>query len=227
MARSKSSKAWLRRHVSDPYVRRAKARGYRSRAIFKLVEISERDRLLHPGAVVIDLGAAPGGWSQALVEQVGPHGRVVAVDLLEMAPIPGVTVIRGDFRDETARLRIKTVLGGSRADLVVSDMAPNLSGVSATDQARSIHLCELALEFAAAHLKPEGAFLVKVFQGAGYEDYLAAMRRAFVQVVSRKPGASRNSSSEMYLLGKKLRNSGREPGSRIQNPPRGGDFGEF
>ena len=213
MARSKSSKAWLRRHVGDPYVHKAKARGYRSRAIFKLIEISERDRLLHPGAVVIDLGAAPGGWSQSLVEQVGPRGRVVAVDLLEMAPISGATLIRGDFRDEAVRLRVRNILGGSLADLVVSDMAPNLSGVSATDQARSIHLCELALEFAAAHLKPGGAFLVKVFQGAGYEDYLAAMRRTFVRVVSRKPEASRSSSSEIYLLGKKIRNRSQESGS--------------
>ncbi|HEX9193765.1 MAG TPA: RlmE family RNA methyltransferase [Burkholderiales bacterium] len=205
MARSKSSKAWLRRHVNDPYVHRAKAHGYRSRAAYKLMEIAERDGLARPGDAVVDLGAAPGGWAQALAERVGRSGRVVAVDLLEVAPIPGVVVIRGDFRDEAVLKRVEAALRGRGLDLVVSDMAPNLSGVSATDQARSIALCELALEFARAHLKPDGAFLVKVFQGAGYPEFLAAMRGAFVEVASRKPGASRAGSSEMYLLGERLK----------------------
>ena len=205
MARSKSSKAWLRRHVNDPYVHRAKAHGYRSRAAYKLMEIAERDGLARPGDAVVDLGAAPGGWAQALAERVGRSGRVVAVDLLEVAPIPGVVVIRGDFRDEAVLKRVEAALRGRGPDLVVSDMAPNLSGVSATDQARSIALCELALEFARAHLKPDGAFLVKVFQGAGYPEFLAAMRGAFVEVASRKPGASRAGSSEMYLLGERLK----------------------
>jgi len=202
MARSKSSKAWLKRHVNDPYVHRAKAHGYRSRAAYKLIEIAKRDRLLSPGAAVVDLGAAPGGWAQALA---GRAGRVIAVDLLEIAPIPGVTIVRGDFGDEAVLKRIEAVLDGRKLDLVVSDMAPNLSGVSATDQARSIRLCELALEFARSHLKPQGAFLVKVFQGSGYPEFLAAMREAFVEVASRKPGASRSGSSEMYLLGKRLK----------------------
>src|SRR2546425_4964678 len=172
MARSKSSKAWLKRHVNDPYVHRAKAHGYRSRAAYKLIEIAKRDRLLSPGAAVVDLGAAPGGWAQALAERAGRAGRVIAVDLLEIAPIPGVTIVRGDFREETVLRRLEDALEGRKLDLVVSDMAPNLSAVGATDQARSIHLCELALELARIHLKPKGAFLVKVLQGAGYPEFL-------------------------------------------------------
>jgi len=205
MARSKSSSAWLERHVNDPYVHRARAHGYRTRAAYKLVEIAKRDKLARPGDGVVDLGAAPGGWSQALAERVGRSGRVIAVDLLEIAPIPGVSVIRGDFREEAVLERVEDALGGRKVDLVVSDMAPNLSGVSATDQARSIHLCELALEFARVHLKPQGAFLVKTFQGAGYPEFMAAMRGVFVAVASRKPGASRGDSREMYLLGRTLK----------------------
>jgi len=207
MARSKSSSAWLKRHVSDPYVHRARAEGYRSRSAYKLIEIAKRDRLARPGDHVVDLGAAPGGWAQALAERVGRSGRVIAVDLLEIAPIPGVTIVRGDFREETVLRRLKDTVEGRKLDLVVSDMAPNLSGVSATDQARSIHLCELALEFARVHLKPQGAFLVKAFQGTGYPAFLAAMRGVFVAVASRKPGASRGDSREMYLLGKRLKGS--------------------
>src|SRR5438132_7360328 len=205
MARSKSSSAWLKRHVSDPYVHRARAEGYRSRSAYKLIEIAKRDGLARPGDAVVDLGAAPGGWTQVLAERVGRSGRVIAVDLLEIAPISGVAVVRGDFRDEEVLKRVEAALEGRRLDLVVSDMAPTLSGVSATDQARSIHLCEMALEFARRHLKPDGAFLVKVFQGAGYPEFLAAMRRVFIDVSSRKPGASRGGSSEMYLLGKGLK----------------------
>lgn len=205
MARTKSSSAWLRRHVSDPYVHKAKAEGYRSRAAYKLIEIAERDRLLRPGAMVVDLGAAPGGWSQALVERVGRSGRVIAIDFRELQPIPGVTVIRGDFREEGVLRQVEEALGTRSPDLVVSDMAPNVSGVKATDQALGVQLCELALDFAKAHLKPEGALVVKAFQGAGYPEFLAAMRRTFADVASRKPGASRGDSSEMFLVGKKLR----------------------
>jgi 23S rRNA (uridine2552-2'-O)-methyltransferase len=205
MARSKSSEAWLKRHVNDPYVHRARAHGYRSRAAYKLIEIAKRDGLGRPGDAAVDLGAAPGGWAQALAERVGRSGRVVAVDLLEIAPIPGVTIVRGDFREEAVVRRLEDALTGRKLDLVVSDMAPNLSGVRATDQARSIHLCELALEFAKDHLKPRGAFLVKVFQGAGYPEFLAAMRGVFAAVSSRKPAASRGDSKEMYLLGKGLK----------------------
>jgi 23S rRNA (uridine2552-2'-O)-methyltransferase len=205
MARSKSSSAWLKRHVNDPYVHRAKAHGYRSRAAYKLIEIADRDGFARPGDAVVDLGAAPGGWAQALAERVGRSGRVMAVDLLEIAPIPGVTVVRGDFREETVLQRLEDALDGRKLDLVVSDMAPNLSGVRATDQALSVHLCELALAFAKDHLKPRGAFLVKVFQGTGYPEFLAAMRAVFIAVASRKPGASRGDSKEMYLVGKGLK----------------------
>ncbi len=204
MARSKSSSAWLKRHVNDPYVHRAKTHGYRSRAAYKLIEIADREGFARPGDAVVDLGAAPGGWAQVLANRVGRSGRVMAVDLLEIAPIPGVTVLRGDFREETVLQRLEDALGGRKLDLVVSDMAPNLSGVRATDQARSVHLCELALAFAKDHLKPRGAFLVKVFQGTGYPEFLAAMRAVFITVASRKPGASRGDSKEMYLVGKGL-----------------------
>src|SRR5438309_8544196 len=205
MPRSKSSSAWLKRHVSDPYVHRAKAQGYRSRAAFKLLELLKRDGLLHSGDSVIDLGAAPGSWSQALAERVGRSGRVIAVDLLEIAPIPGVTIIRGDFGEEAVLKRLEDALEGGKIDLVVSDMAPNISGVRSSDQARSIHLCELGLDFAETHLNSGGAFVVKAFQGAGYPEFLAAMRRIFVSVASRKPGASRSESNELYLVGKKLK----------------------
>jgi 23S rRNA (uridine2552-2'-O)-methyltransferase len=208
MARTKSSRAWLRRHVSDPYVHKAKAEGYRSRAVYKLIEIAARGKLLRPGAVAVDLGAAPGGWSQALAERVGRTGRVIAVDFREIQPIPGVTLIRGDFSEEGVLRQVEEALGGRSPDLVVSDMAPNVSGVKATDQALSMNLCELALDFARAHLKPEGALVVKAFQGAGYPEFLARMRRTFVDVASRKPGASRGDSSEMFLVGMKLRTPG-------------------
>ena len=205
MARSKSSSAWLKRHGTDPYFHRARAEGYRSRAAYKLIEIAKRDRLARPGDDEVDLGAAPGGWAQVLAERVGRSGRVIAVDLLEIAPIPGVTIVRGDFQEEAVLRRLEDALGGKKLDLVVSDMAPNLSGVRATDQARSIDLCEVALEFARVRLKPNGAFLVKTFQGAGYPEFLAAMRGVFIDVSSRKPGASRGGSSEMYLLGEGLK----------------------
>lgn len=205
MTRSKSSAAWLKRHLSDPYVRKASAQGYRARSAFKLLEIVERERLALPGHIVVDLGAAPGSWSQVLTERVGRSGRVVAVDLLEVAAIPGVTVIQGDFCEDAVLTRLEEALEGRKIDLVVSDMAPNISGVRSADQARSIHLCELALEFSKSHLNPRGAFLVKVFQGAGYPEFLAAMKRVFVSVSSRKPGASRGESKEMYILGKGLR----------------------
>ena len=207
MARSKSSAAWLKRHLRDPYVRKATAQGYRARSAFKLLEIVERDGLARTGDCVVDLGAAPGSWSQVLAERVGESGRVISVDLLEVAAIPGVTVIRGDFREEAALERLEAALEGRKVDLVVSDLAPNISGVRASDQARSIHLCELALDFAQAQLNSGGAFLVKAFQGAGFPEFLAAMRRVFVSVDSRKPGASRGESKEMYLLGKGLKRS--------------------
>src|SRR6267154_46744 len=205
MTRSKSSSAWLKRHVNDPFVRRARAQGYRSRAAFKLLELLKRDGLARPGDTVVDLGAAPGSWSQVLAERVARSGRVFAVDLLEMAAIPGVKIIQGDFSEEALSRRLEDALEGRKIDLVVSDMAPNISGVRASDQARSIHLCELALDFAEAHLNSGGAFVVKAFQGAGYLEFLAAMRGIFVSVASRKPGASRSESNAMYLVGKRLK----------------------
>jgi 23S rRNA (uridine2552-2'-O)-methyltransferase len=207
MSRGKKSSEWMRAHVRDPYVRRARDSGYRSRAAYKLIEIAERDRLLRSGMTVVDLGAAPGSWSQVLAERVGRSGRIIAVDVTELEPVAGVTVIRGDVRDPAVLTAIGAALGDARCDLVISDMSPNLSGVQDTDQARSLELCGLALAFAQRNLKQQGSFLVKLFQGAGYPEFLAAMRAAFETVVSRKPGASRERSSEMYLLGRRVRNA--------------------
>lgn len=192
----------MREHVNDPWVKRAQAEGWRSRAAFKLIQIDDKDKLLRPGLTVVDLGATPGGWSQVAAKRVGASGQVIALDLLPLEPLRGVIFIQGDFREDVVEGKLKKILGLRSPDLVLSDMAPNISGVELSDQARSIHLCELALEFAGKHLKPGGAFLVKVFQGAGYTEFLAAMRGVFTTVVSRKPDASRGRSSEMYLLGK-------------------------
>jgi len=203
MARSKSSQAWLKRHVNDPYVQRAQALGYRSRAAFKLREIEARDKLLARGQVVVDLGAAPGGWSQVAAEKAGPGGRVIALDVVEMAPLPGVTFVQGDFTTAPTLAALERELEGAAVDVVLSDMAPNLSGIAATDQARSLALCELAVAFALEHLKSGGALLMKGFQGAGFPELLAGMRREFATVASRKPDASRDRSSEMYLLARR------------------------
>jgi len=205
MSRSKTSKAWMREHVNDPYVQKAKAEGYRSRAAYKLLELDRKDRLLAPGQLVVDLGAAPGSWSQVAAAKLGGKGRVVAVDLLPMEPLPGVHFVQGDFREQEVLDALLLALGGSKADLVISDLAPNISGIAVSDQARAMHLAELALEFAGQCLKPGGSLLVKVFQGAGFTEFLAAMRKAFAKVGSRKPEASRGRSSEMYLLGKGLK----------------------
>ena len=203
MTRSKSSRAWLERHVSDPYVHRARPRGYRSRAAFKLLEIAARDRLLARGQVVVDLGAAPGGWAQVAAAKVGPTGCVIAVDLLEMAPVAGVTVIGGDFANAETRAALDAALAGRPVDVVLSDMSPNLSGIAATDQARSLALCEAAVAFALERLKPGGVLLMKGFQGAGFPELLARMRREFATVAARKPDASRRRSSEMYLCARR------------------------
>ena len=202
MARSKTSNAWLHEHVNDHYVHMAQKDGYRARAAYKLLEINEKDKLLKPGAWVADLGASPGSWSQIAKKLVGESGRVFALDILEMHPIHGVEFLQGDFRDDEVLAQFTTLLGGRQLDLVISDIAPNITGNAVTDQARSIHLCELALEFAIEQLKPGGHFLVKVFQGYGFNEYMAAMRAEFASVVSRKPKASRDRSSEIYLLGK-------------------------
>lgn len=200
MKRSASSRQWLRRHVNDPFVQRSKKEGYRSRAAYKLTGIDDRDRILAPGAVVVDLGAAPGGWTQVAAKRVGPRGRVIAIDLLEMEPVAGATFLQGDFAAPAGLAAVEAALGGAKADAVLSDMAPNLSGIAITDQARSMALAELARDFALAHLKPGGSFLVKVFQGAGYDEFLRSLRGAFAKVVVRKPDASRGESAELYLL---------------------------
>lgn len=205
MARSKSSKAWLKRHVSDPYVQKAKAQGYRSRAVFKLEEIATKERLFRPGLRVVDLGAAPGGWSQLAAAKVGPKGAVVAIDLLEIAPMSGVTVLRGDFREAGVRQAIRSALGGELADLVLSDMLPNVTGIPGVDQANAAALTELAIDFCRDGLKPDGVFVVKVFQGEAFQDLLARMKEVFQAVATRKPGASRDESREIYLVGRGLR----------------------
>jgi len=193
----------MREHLADPYVQRANAEGYRARAAYKLMEIDERDRLLRPGMVVADLGAAPGSWSQVAAKRCA-GGRVLALDLLPMEPIAGVDFLQGDFSDETVLAEFERRLGGQRVDLVLSDMAPNISGVATADQARSILLCELALDFAVNHLRTDGRFLVKVFQGEGFMAFRKKMEHCFRTVRTRKPKASRDRSAETYLLGEGL-----------------------
>lgn len=205
MARSGSSKQWLKRHVSDHYVQKAKAQGLRSRAAFKLEEVDRRDRLLRTGAKVVDLGAAPGSWSEYAAKRVAPGGRVVAIDLLEIAPAPGVTVIRGDFLDPQAVAAVREAMGDELADVVLCDLAPNISGIASADQARAAELVHAAIDFCAENLRREGAFLVKVFQGEAFTEILQRMKRSFEDVQTRKPAASRGESRETYLLGRRLR----------------------
>ena len=202
MARTKTSKAWMHEHVTDIYVRRAKQEGYRSRSAFKLQEILEKDKLVRSGMIVVDLGAAPGGWSQVLAPLIGEKGQVIALDMLEMEPIRNVTFLRGDFSEDNAVAVLQKELGGRKADLVVSDMAPNISGVGMVDQARSMHLAELALDFTGNFLKPGGVLLVKVFQGAGLDEFRKQLGEVFDSVAVRKPKASRDRSSELFLLAK-------------------------
>ena len=205
--RSASSHQWLKEHFTDPYVIQAHKEGYRSRAAFKLLEIQEKDRIIKPGFLIVDLGAAPGAWSQICANLVKDKGKVIALDILPMEPLANVTFIQGDFREEESMKLVENALEGQPIDLLISDMAPNTAGISAVDQPRAMYLCELAFEFAQAHLKPEGDFLVKAFQGAGFDLYLKEVRSAFKQVTIRKPKASRARSSEVYLLarGKKIR----------------------
>jgi len=200
-SRSKTSKAWLKEHFNDPWVAKAQEQGYRSRASFKLLEMHEKDRLFRPGMTVLDLGAAPGGWSQVAGQLVGGKGTVIASDILAMDALPDVTFIEGDFREDAIYEQILASLGDRRADLVMSDMAPNMSGNSAVDQPRAMYLAELALDMAERVLEPDGLFLVKVFQGEGFEDYRKALQSRFKRVVSRKPAASRARSTEVYQLG--------------------------
>ncbi len=200
MARSKSSSRWLQRHHADDYVRRAQQAGYRSRAVYKLLEIQERDRILRPGMTVVDLGAAPGGWSQVAAKIVGDRGRVVALDVLAMDALAGVEFVQGDFREQAVLDQLLNIVGDRGVDLVICDMAPNSSGMKAVDQPRAMYLAELALELAQRVLVPGGDLLVKVFQGVGIEEYRRALRASFDKILTRKPKASRPSSREGYLL---------------------------
>ncbi|TRY31363.1 23S rRNA (uridine(2552)-2'-O)-methyltransferase RlmE [Aliiglaciecola sp. M165] len=202
MARSKTSKKWLDEHVNDPYVKKAQIDGYRSRASYKLIEVNEKDKLIRPGDTVMDLGSAPGGWSQIVVPLVGEKGTVIASDILPMDSIMGVTFIQGDFTEEAVYEQILSTLEGAKADVVISDMAPNISGVNAADQYGSIYLVELALDMARNVLKPGGSFCAKVFQGVGYEEYVKDVRQSFNKVLVRKPAASRPRSREVYIVGK-------------------------
>ncbi|MDI6745509.1 MAG: SAM-dependent methyltransferase [Rhodocyclaceae bacterium] len=192
----------MQQHVHDPYVQQARKEGWRSRAVFKLKEIDEKDHLLKPGMTVVDLGATPGSWSQYAVKRVQPGGRLIALDLLVMDPLAGVDFIQGDFREETVLEQLKSALAGRQVDLVLSDMAPNMTGIAATDGAQVMLLAELTLDFARDHLKPGGALLVKVFQGAGFMELRKALQEGFVSLTTRKPAASRDRSAELYLLAK-------------------------
>jgi len=199
--KNKTTKAWITEHVNDAYVQRARAEGWRSRAAFKLTEIDDKDKLLKPGMTVVDLGSAPGSWSQVAVQRLKGQGKVIALDILDMQPIGGVTFIQGDFREESVLRILEEKINKTPVDLVIADMAPNISGVKDVDQAGAAYLTELALDFSKDWLKPGGNFLVKVFIGAGFEEILQNMRQMFDKVVTRKPKASRDRSSEVYLLG--------------------------
>lgn len=201
MKRTKTSKSWMMEHINDPFVQRAKSEGFRARAAYKLTEIDDKDKLIRPGMVVVDLGAAPGSWSQVAAARVGEKGKVFALDLLPMEPIRGVEFMQGDFHDEAFVVLFEAQLGFHSVDLVLSDIAPNISGIPSIDQARSIYLAELALDFAQRHLAQGGRFLVKVFQGQGFEEFRKAVEASFKTVVVRKPQASRGRSAEVYLLG--------------------------
>lgn len=193
----------MQEHVSDEYVKRAQKEGYRARAAYKLLEIDDRDKLIRPGMTVVDLGAAPGSWSQVVLQRLHGKGRVIGLDLLEIQPLPGLEFIQGDFTEDEVLARLEETLAGKPVDLVIADMAPNMSGISVVDQARVAYLAELALDFSRQWLKPGGNFLVKVFAGSGFDEILQAMRQGFEKVVTRKPKASRDRSSEIYLLGLK------------------------
>lgn len=200
VGRSRSSASWLKEHFDDPYVKEAQKLGYRSRASFKLLEIQEKDRLIRPGMTVVDLGSAPGGWSQVAVNLVGHHGRVIASDILPMDSLAGVDFVLGDFTEEAVLQQILGCLGDRKADLVISDMAPNMSGMNDVDQPRAMYLIELAVDMASEVLKPGGAFLTKVFHGEGFDDLLKQIRSRYSKVTTRKPQASRARSREVYLL---------------------------
>lgn len=201
MKPTRTSKAWMQEHLNDPYVKLAQKEGYRARAAYKLMEIDDKDKLIKPGMTVVDLGSAPGSWSQVAVQRLKGQGKVIALDILDMQPIGSVTFIQGDFREASVLKLLEGALNKTQVDLVIADMAPNISGVKDVDQAGAAYLTELALDFSKDWLKPSGNFLVKVFIGAGFEEILQNMRQMFDKVVTRKPKASRDRSSEVYLLG--------------------------
>lgn len=196
----------MQEHVNDEYVKRAQRDGYRARAAYKLIEIDDRNHLIKPGMTIVDLGSAPGSWSQVAVQRLKGQGKVIALDLLEMQPVSGVQFIQGDFREQAVLDQLEAALGGKPVDLVIADMAPNISGISDVDQANAMYLTELALDFSYKWLKPGGQFLVKVFNGSGFEEIVRNMRQGFDKVATRKPKASRDRSSEVYLLGTGRRN---------------------
>ena len=201
MKRRPTSKAWMQEHLNDEFVKRAQRDGYRARAAYKLMEIDDKDHLIRPGMTIVDLGATPGSWSQVAMQRLQGKGRIIALDLLEMQAIPGVDFIQGDFREDAILKRLEEMLAGHAVDLVIADMAPNISGISVVDQANAAYLTELALEFSLKWLKPGGNFLVKVFIGSGFDEIVRSMRTGFEKVATRKPKASRDRSSETYLLG--------------------------
>ena len=206
--RHKSNQVWLDEHVNDPFVQKAKAEGYRSRAAYKLIEIDAKDRLIKAGGVIVDLGSAPGSWCQVAAKKIGTGaaaGKIIAIDLLDMQGMANVDFIQGDFSEAGPLKLIEEKLNGAKVDLVMSDMLPNMTGVAAIDSPRAIYLCELAAEFAVAHLKPDGKFLTKAYQGPGFEEFLTQLKRQFKTVASRKPEASRDRSAEVFLLGSGLR----------------------
>lgn len=210
MAKKKFSKEWVQQHINDPYVKMAQQKGYRARAAFKLTEILEAEKLLKPGDIVVDLGSAPGSWSQVVRERLaGPggsvRGRIIALDMLPMEPIAGVEFIQGDFREDSVLEQLHTLVGDQKVDLVISDMAPNLSGVSSADSARIQHVCDLALDFAMNHLKPDGALVVKAFHGSGFSQIVESFKHQFQRVTERKPKASRDKSSETFLVARRLK----------------------
>jgi 23S rRNA (uridine2552-2'-O)-methyltransferase len=205
MARSKSSHNWLQEHVNDPYVKQAQRDGYRSRASYKLIQLNEKDKLLRPGMLIVDLGSAPGGWSQVAARLLGERGRVVATDILPMEPLKNVEFVQGDFTEEAVLNQVLGLLGGHPPDLVLCDIAPNITGIDSADQASSMYLAELALDFVRQALKPQGDFVVKVFQGAGSDAFLKDLRTSFDKVLVRKPAASRPRSREVYVVAKGLK----------------------
>ena len=206
----KSNRAWIERHINDPFVKRSRAEGYRARSVYKLIELNDKEKLLKPGYTVVELGAAPGSWTQVVREKMAKkdgevNGKIIAMDILPMDPIDGVTFLQGDFREQEVADKLAEILDGEKVDVVLSDMAPNLSGIPAADAARCLLLNELALEFCLDHLKPNGVFVTKVFQGSGFSQYVEALKKNFQKVLTRKPEASRDSSAEVYLVARNLK----------------------